>query len=96
MPTEEELFAQRLDKRARLRAAGDPYPARLDRTLAPVKVAPDRLRPDSSQRLHDPPSDTERATSRSCIDISTPAKAGEAASASPSVSRANVGRTRIC
>lgn len=32
MPTEEELFAQRLDKRARLRAAGDPYPARLERT----------------------------------------------------------------
>ena len=32
MPTEEELFAQRLDKRARLRATGDPYPARLDRT----------------------------------------------------------------
>ena len=32
MPTEEELFAQRLDKRARLRAEGDPYPARVERT----------------------------------------------------------------
>ncbi|MEI6665462.1 MAG: lysine--tRNA ligase [Chloroflexota bacterium] len=32
MPTEEELFAQRLDKRARLRLEGDPYPARLERT----------------------------------------------------------------
>jgi lysyl-tRNA synthetase class 2 len=32
MPTEEELFAQRLDKRARLLAQGDPYPARVERT----------------------------------------------------------------
>ena len=32
MPTEEELFAQRLDKRARLRASDDPYPARVERT----------------------------------------------------------------
>ena len=32
MPTEEELFAQRLDKRGRLRALGDPYPARVERT----------------------------------------------------------------
>ena len=32
MPTEEELFAQRLDKRGRLRAVGDPYPARVERT----------------------------------------------------------------
>ena len=32
MPTEDDLFAQRLDKRARLLAQGDPYPARVERT----------------------------------------------------------------
>ena len=33
--------------------------------LAPWKAAPVRSRPDSSQRLHEPPSETIRATSRS-------------------------------
>ena len=32
MPSEEELFAQRIDKRARLLERGDPYPARTGRT----------------------------------------------------------------
>ncbi|RLT41649.1 MAG: lysine--tRNA ligase [Chloroflexi bacterium] len=32
MPSERELFQQRLDKRARLLEAGDPYPARVTRT----------------------------------------------------------------
>ncbi|RJQ07260.1 MAG: lysine--tRNA ligase, partial [Dehalococcoidia bacterium] len=32
MPSERELFQQRLDKRARLEQAGDPYPARVLRT----------------------------------------------------------------
>ena len=32
MPSEEELIAQRLEKRTRLRALGDPYPARTGRT----------------------------------------------------------------
>jgi hypothetical protein len=31
--------------------------------VAPVKAAPERLRPDSSQRLQDPPRETIRATS---------------------------------
>ena len=39
MPTEQELIAQRLEKRQRLLALGDPYPPRVQRTHTTVEVA---------------------------------------------------------
>jgi lysyl-tRNA synthetase, class II len=49
MPTEEELFAQRLDKRARLLAQGDPYPAHIERTHEAAGAAAEFEAAESSE-----------------------------------------------
>ena len=59
MPTEEELFAQRLDKRGRLRAVGDPDPARVERTHeAAQAVAAFEAAEQEQEQAADAPADS--------------------------------------